>query len=354
VKIKVKTNFEDIVLIRVPTGHIGIYDGEKGKLEYLSLSDYGKEKNVKADFLGITRELNGVEHGQMMPLEKKWVITISSQYGCSMGCKFCDVPLVGPGRNATFGDLIGQVRSAISIHPEVRRTKRLNIHYARMGEPTFNDDVINSAMYLAGIFSEKGWGFHPVVSTMFPKGSRAEPFVEKWLRLKNQVMDGNAGLQLSINTTDEASRIDIFNGNATTLQEIGLAMGRIVKQTGVVGRKIALNFALTELPIDAKYLSELFDPAHFMCKITPMHVTRSCEENGLLTMDGYTSYYPYQRAETDLKNAGFDVIVFIPSIEEDAGRITCGNAILSGRMPAEYEKIIDVSNNGCKTKCQSC
>lgn len=33
------------------------------------------------------------------------------------------------------------------------------------------------------------------------------------------------------------------------------------------------------------------------------------------------------------KEAGFDVIVFVPSYDEDNGLITCGNAILSGSMP---------------------
>ena len=86
-------------IIKVPTGKIFVIDGEHGKLECLSLADYGKEKNVKADFLGLTRELNGVPNGKPLPLSKKWVITISSQYGCSMNCRFCCVPQVGPGRN---------------------------------------------------------------------------------------------------------------------------------------------------------------------------------------------------------------------------------------------------------------
>lgn len=33
--------------------------------------------------------------------------------------------------------------------------------------------------------------------------------------------------------------------------------------------------------------------------------------------------------ENKLKAVGFDVLVFIPSVEEDTSRITCGNAILS-------------------------
>ena len=42
---------------KVPTGHICIRDGEKGKLEFLSIGDYGKEKNLKADFMGLTKEI---------------------------------------------------------------------------------------------------------------------------------------------------------------------------------------------------------------------------------------------------------------------------------------------------------
>ena len=42
----------------------------------------------------------------------------------------------------------------------------------------------------------------------------------------------------------------------------------------------------------------------------------------------------------DLKANGFDVIVFVPSYDEDNGLITCGNAILSGKLPtSEYEII---------------
>ena len=41
--------------IQVPTGNICIVQGEKGKLEFLSIGDYGKQANIKADFLGIER-----------------------------------------------------------------------------------------------------------------------------------------------------------------------------------------------------------------------------------------------------------------------------------------------------------
>ena len=207
----------------VPTGEIVVVKGEHGKLECLSLGDYGKDVNLKADFMGLSREPLQVRHTQLLPLERKWVITISTQYGCSMGCSFCDVPLVGPGQNATFSDMVGQVEAAMSLHREVLSTDRINLHYARMGEPTFNFDVINSAHYLAGMFHAKGWGFHPVVSTMMPKGSQSAAFVSRWMLFKNEVCHGNAGLQLSINSTDEFEREAMFNGKASSLHAIALA-----------------------------------------------------------------------------------------------------------------------------------
>lgn len=57
--------------IKVPTGNIMIVEGDKGKLECLSIGDYGKETNLKADFMGLTREIDHVEHQQMLPLSEK-------------------------------------------------------------------------------------------------------------------------------------------------------------------------------------------------------------------------------------------------------------------------------------------
>jgi len=52
-----------------------------------------------------------------------------------------------------------------------------------------------------------------------------------------------------------------------------------------------------------------------------------------MTNGDYTSYAPYKETEETLKNYGYDVLVFIASEYEDLGRITCGNAILSGTIP---------------------
>lgn len=315
--------------IQVPTGNILIVNGEKKKrLECLSIGDYGKEKNLKADFLNLNREINGVKHTELLPLTDKWVVTISSQYGCSSGCTFCDVPKVGPGINATPNDLIGQVEVAIGLHPEITWTNRLNIHFARMGEPTWNENVLKATMTIARTIG-KTHKIHPVVSTMMPKKNiKLMDFLEEWLDIKDE-LGGEAGLQISINTTSDAER-KITMPEAMSLREISDMFFDILAYREIpLGRKITLNFALTGAPIDAGRLRDLFSPRYFLCKITPMHLTGAAKSNGLATTDGYEKYYPYREAEENLKRAGFDVIVFVPSTEEDESRITCGNAILS-------------------------
>ena len=318
--------------IKVPTGNICIIQGEKGLLEFLSIGDYGKSKNIKADFLGLNNEINGVPDGDVMPLTEKWVITISSQYGCSMDCNFCDVPKVGKGKNATLNDLSAQIIEGLKLHPEITATKRLNIHYARMGEPTFNEAVLEHA---EGLLKEVRpyigrSHIHPVLSTMMPKNNKIlSAYLAKWCYdIKNIIFRGSAGLQISINSTSEQQRKVMFNNNALSLEDIS-EIGQYLLPDPM-GRKYALNFALADFyEVDAEKLKKLFNPKRFMVKITPLHITNACIANKLKTTDGYELYTPYKEIENNLKSCGFDVLVFIPSLEEDESRITCGNAILS-------------------------
>ena len=67
-----------------------------------------------------------------------------------------------------------------------------------------------------------------------------------------------------------------------------------------------------------------------MCKITPIHNNNSCRENGIETIEGYSSYQPYSKPENDLKSVRFDVLVFVTSMDEEDGLVTCGNAITGG------------------------
>jgi len=320
----------------IPTGYLFTGDYSKGQLETLSIGDYGKAVNVKADFLGFNKPLNGVPNTHCMPLSEKWVITLSTQYGCPMKCTFCDVPNVPWRGNVTGKDLWAQMKNAISLFPETKYTERMNVHFARMGDPIFNKDVFLFSHWLynnkRSIQLETGLSIeviHPVLTTSLPKKfSKLQERILEWCDIKNHVYNGQAGLQFSINSTNENQRTEMFGGLQLTLEDLS----EITKKMPYpLSRKYCLNFAFsTDFEIDAEKIARLFDADKFMCKITPIHNNTACIENGIKTVGGYDSYRPYEKPENDLKNAGFDVLVFVPSIDEEDGLVTCGNAILGG------------------------
>jgi len=314
--------------LKVPTGDIMVVSGANGPLEMLSLGDYGQAVNLN--------QHKAVPDGlPLLPLTEKWVVTISTQYGCMMDCMWCDVPFVGKGTNATFGDLTGQILTALTLPGVPTHTKRLNIHFARMGEPTWNPAVLDCGKWIADHLGDD-YAPHPVVSTMMPKGNIwLKTFIHTWMRLKNRVYRGNAGLQLSINSTDELERDRMFNHNACTLADISDIMRGIVP----VGRKITLNFAVADYRVDPYVLLKWFPPEWYIVKLTPMHKTLMAKNTGTKTAGDYTTPEPYFELEEKFKNAGYEVLVFIASRDEDESRITCGNAILSGTMPHKYKDI---------------
>lgn len=310
--------------------HTGkIYVDTDRQLEFLTVGDYGKENNIKADFLGLHKEINGVKHHNV-DLTNKWVATISTQKGCPMRCKFCDCPQYGYHGNATQEDLKYEIETILKGET-VDHTKRFNVHFARMGEPTFNQNVLsftrNELQPLVNKYITADT-VHPVVSTMLPKSNRnLKAFLMEWCNIKNNVYHGEAGLQFSINSTDNNQRNEQFSGMSLSLEEVSV----IAKKLPIpIGRKYTLNFAVTaDTILDAKRLSDLFDKEKFIVKITPIHETNSAVSNGFDVTTLYTDYDVYRQFERPLLEEGWDVIVFVPSKEEDSDRITCGNALIA-------------------------
>ena len=60
-------------IINTHTGKI--YVDTDRQLEFLTVGDYGKENNIKADFLGLTKEINGVANTDV-DLTDKWVVVL--------------------------------------------------------------------------------------------------------------------------------------------------------------------------------------------------------------------------------------------------------------------------------------
>ncbi len=333
----------------LPTGYLFTEQYSKGMLETLSIGDYGKQHNIKADFLGYSRPLNGVANTACMPLSEKWVVIVSTQYGCQMGCTFCDVPKVKWRGNASFEDLKAQLYNAISLFPEVKYTERLNLHYARMGDPAFNQAVFDFSEWLyknkrqlkqdTGLSVEV---LHPVFTTSLPRALKnLEQRILQWCDIKNNLYNGQAGMQFSINSTCEDQRKQMFGGMSLTLEELAQIADKMPLP---LSRKYCLNFAFSsDFKIDAEKIKRLFDPEMFMVKITPIHNNTACRDNNIETVGGYEYFTPYAQVEKDLIAAGFDVLVFVPSMDEEEGLVTCGNAILGGSELKLETKVVNIA-----------
>lgn len=311
-----------------------MYDTDK-TLEYLYVGDYGKENNIKADFLGFTKKINGVKH-KTVNYEEKFVVTISTQKGCPMNCMFCDCPKVGCKGNVSRDELAEEVVNCIK-DSGCHYTARFNLHLARMGEPSFNEAVLDFVEFDLRKVVEDYMNadvIHPVFTTMLPKNNRfLKERLLRWCRIKNDVYGGEAGLQLSINSTDEEQRDKLFRGMSLSLKEIAELASELPIPKG---RKYTLNFPVTkDTVLDPKELSRLFDKNKWIVKITPIHETKEAVANGIMTDTGYYSYDVYEQFEKPLLAEGWQVIVFIPSKEEDEDRITCGNALIAHQNTKE-------------------
>ena len=298
-------------------------------LEYLYVGDYGKENNIKASFLGYDKRIDKVEH-KPVDITDKLVVTVSSQKGCPMNCNFCDCPKLGFKGNATLPELITEIMSGVALSG-IKHGQRLNVHYARMGEPTFNPNVITSAEFIAQMLMSENSDvtfdtYHPVVSTMMPKSNKnLKEFLYKWVTT-GFVYGGEDGfgLQFSINTLNENDRNEMFRNRSLSLQEIS----DIIKELPYPKkRKYTLNFAVTSKSnLDVDLMNKYFDKEKCIVKMTPIHETVEAVDEGYEIVHDFNVY---EQFEQPLVNDGWDVIVFVPSKEEDEDRITCGNSLIA-------------------------
>ena len=298
-------------------------------LEYLYVGDYGKENNIKASFLGYDKRIDEVKHHDV-DITDKLVVTVSSQKGCPMNCNFCDCPKLGFKGNATLPELVTEIMSGVALSG-IKHGKRLNVHYARMGEPTFNPNVITSAEYIAKMLGDESSDvtfdeYHPVVSTMMPKTNKnLKEFLHKWVET-GFVYGGEDGfgLQFSINTLDEDDRNAMFRNRSMSLQEISDVIRELPMPKK---RKYTLNFAVTSKSnLDVDLMNKYFDKEKCIVKITPIHETVEAVDEGYEIVKNFDVY---EKFEQPLVEDGWDVIVFVPSKEEDADRITCGNSLIA-------------------------
>ena len=304
-----------------------IYTDEKRRLEFVSYPGKAPEYRVKSDALGYSYE--NTRKDIRPAYESAWRVQLSSQKGCPMKCALCDCPAYGFFGNASAEDLAYQIDTIVSGRAGTH-TERFEADFTRMGEPTLNPAVRE--------FIERGLREHisakvdadviyPTLTTMMPvNGKGTAEYLRDYCRVKNEAYDGNAGLQISVHTTDESQRRQLFRDLSMPLEEIAEIAASLPAPRG---SKYALNFAVTrDSVIDAKAIDRLFDKEKFLVRMTPVHRTFNAVDNGFDVTTEYSSFDTFARFEKAFLDLGWDVETALDSAEEDRDELTCGNLLL--------------------------
>lgn len=304
-----------------------VFVDEKRSIEFVSFPAQPLEYRIKADTLAYTYE--NARADMAATYENAWYTSLSTQKGCRMKCSFCDCPAYGYHGNLGVDDFKYQINTILD-NAGTASTGYFRVDFMRMGEPTLNREVLNFIEFdLQKEIKAKVDArlIVPCISTMMPKNNKE---ISQWLpeycRIKNEIYDGNAELQLSISSTDEECRRQIFKNCALSLKEIS----EIAKSLpSPKGSKYYLNFPITkDTIIDAKVIDSLFDKSRFAIKLTPMHETFNAIDNGFKITTEYKAYDVFEPIEKSFTDIGWDVFVYLDKKCEDDDGLTCGNLLL--------------------------
>ncbi len=269
-----------------------------------------------------------------VPREEKWVLIVSSLYGCPVNCKMCDASGDYRGK-LTASEIFEQVDYLVTNRFPDRKIPipKFKVQFARMGEPSFNKGVLEVLNRLPQMYNAPG--LLPCLSTVAPVGT--EGFFEELIGIKNRLYpDGFLQLQFSIHTTDRAKRDFLIPVKKWDFKEISDYGERFYKKGD---RKITLNFAVAKgFPVDTKIVAQYFNPDIFLIKITPLNPTYKVEENDLKTLfdsEGETA----NELVRSFKEQGFEVILSIGELEENKIGSNCGQYIM------RYQRARAVSNS---------
>jgi 23S rRNA (adenine2503-C2)-methyltransferase len=198
-------------------------------------------------------------------------------------------------------------------------SRQFKIQFARMGEPALNSALLEVLEALPARYQAPG--LMPSLSTIAP--ASAASFFDRLLEIKRrQYFGGHFQFQFSLHTTDQTLRdqiIPVKKWSFNQMAEYGLRF----YQPG--DRKITLNFALAQgYPLEPQVLLEYFTPEKFLVKITPLNPTYRARENLLASYIDPCQPDEQDRLVKALRQAGYEVILSIGEVEENAIGSNCG------------------------------
>ncbi len=255
-----------------------------------------------------------------IPREWKWVLQVSTLFGCPISCRMCDAGGHYQGK-LTAEEMFMQIDFLISrrFRDGNVPSRQFKIQFARMGEPALNPHVLTVLEEMPRRYCAAG--LMPSISTVAPQSSAH--FFRKLLELKrDKYAGGRFQLQFSLHTTDEKLRERIIPARKWSFREIA-EYGEHFYSPG--DRKLTLNFALVQgTLVEPSVLLQHFSPDKFLIKITPLNPTYRAQENDMLSYIDPLRGQPDYDISTALRKAGYEVIVSIGEVAENYIGSNCG------------------------------
>ena len=257
-----------------------------------------------------------------VPKDKKWVMMISTQFGCPIGCAFCDAGALEYKGNLSAEEMLAQIDHIVARERtmNVKTHPKLKIHFARMGEPTLNPAALDALRLLGQRYPHPG--IMASLSTVAPDAQPTERFLEGLIAVKDRYFSGGRfQMQFSVHATKAQEREEIVPVKTWDFGRIADYGRRFV----VPGdRKVTLNFAVAPTSdLDADAIIESFDVEKFLIKITPINPTAKAKATGLEHV-WFSAPEPIAAWQQRLKSAGFDVILSPSEACEIEAETSCG------------------------------
>jgi 23S rRNA (adenine2503-C2)-methyltransferase len=260
-----------------------------------------------------------------IPRDEKWILMVSTLFGCPVGCQICDAGGSYAGK-LTMEEIFVQIDYLVKKrYPDgFIPALKFKIQFARMGEPAYNPAVLDVLEALPGRYNAPG--LMPSLSTIAPHGT--DRFFKRLLEIKDRLYgDGSFQFQFSLHTTDEKLRDKLIPVKKWSFSRMA-DYGRSFRRPG--DRRITLNFALADgNPLDPQVLLQYFDPEHYLIKITPVNPTYQVQKHGLQSFIDPKSHSENNELLESLRACGYEVIVSIGEVEENLIGSNCGQYVLN-------------------------
>ena len=258
----------------------------------------------------------------------KWLLTVSTQRGCSYDCQFCDVAPLSFSGNLTTSEILAQVQMLLDNTPHLLRSDKVKIGFARMGEPSQNlNNVMDAIEGLPSLsaMANKDFKWLPCFNTILPQkvaGYDCYGVIDRVIGMKERFYDGFLHFQISCNSTDEVWRQKLFGGaDVMPIKEII----KYINKLYISNRTITLNFIVIDgIEIDVQKLKSYgLSGDKFAVKLIPLNETINGELNKLGVYANYENYDKLTALGEEFNRIGVPTVVDAIAKCEEAG-LCCG------------------------------